>query len=129
MQFFPNISVRNVTNKTINFVDTKTDVHQYLYDSHDETSDWRERAMTLSTKNCREVFLWYEGDLPRCSLQNTKTKLYVTILSTNKFSFLFRSCFYKRNSIIIHKSRMKWGLKNPIKCHLTPFSVVNVRLW
>ena len=57
MQFFPNISVRNVTNKTINFADTKTDVHQYLYDFHDETSDRRERAMTLSTKNCREVFL------------------------------------------------------------------------
>ena len=28
MQFFPNISVRNVTNKTINFADTKTDVHR-----------------------------------------------------------------------------------------------------
>ena len=30
--------------------------------------------------------------------------------------------FHKWSSIIIHKSRMKWALKNPIKCHHIPFS-------
>ena len=29
--------------------------------------------------------------------------------------------FHKWSSIIIHKLRMKWGLKNPIKCHHIPF--------
>lgn len=37
--------------------------------------------------------------------------------------------FHKGSSVVIHKSRMKRGLKNAIKCQHIPFSVLNVRLW
>ena len=37
--------------------------------------------------------------------------------------------FTREAVLSIHKSRMKRGLRNAIKCQHIPFSVLNVRLW
>ena len=136
--------------------------------------------MPLSTKNCRDVFLWRWF----AAMQFARVwRNYVATLLTNTFIFMFqikakspwvtkkvltdgaKNCwlpwygntklqwtfnvkiivvfhanirtmrrrqnafrFHEWSSIIILKSRMKWGLKNLMKCHHIPFSVVDVRL-
>ena len=137
-----------------------------------------ERAWTLSTKNCWEVFLWRRFATMQFAHVNTWAN-WVATLVTTKFSFMFRSKaqlsphwrskqllttlirwhkasidFQRKNNSCLscqypyyHAKKTKCGsvsqveqyyhpqiqnevrLKNPIKCHHIPFSVVNVLLW
>ena len=73
-----------VINKTINFArrsrhkNRRTSVPLYL---PRETSDWQERAMTLFTKNCREVLLWRQFAAMQFAHINTWRNCVATLIN------------------------------------------------
>ena len=95
------------------------------------TSPWKPsivvfHAKIIHTMRRRQNALWFHKWFEsRCSPDFFRLLLFNCLnwkIHYDDYSSLW-------SSIIIHKSRMKWGLKNPIKCHHIPFSVVNVQLW